>query len=337
MGRKLEASLAILNGAIGDYLARTANGLATELCVVAGLGRSPLVLNRQSLASAYPMASPRVALLVHGLMSTETVWEMKDGSDYGTRLARDLGYTPVYVRYNSGRAIADNGASLALALEALIEAYPVPLEEIVPIGHSMGGLVVRSACHAARIEKAGWLSRVRRAIYVGTPHLGAPMERVGRTVTKLLGAINDPFTRLVAEIADLRSDGVKDLGDADLRHVDRAMRRAGLALRDPRHPVPLLPEIEHYLVAGSLSDDPWLAALFGDAVVPVRSATAGHPSAALLGGGIPLSHVRLIAGLSHVMLARDPEVYAFVRDACATSIGKDVPTPAEAERGEELG
>jgi triacylglycerol lipase len=336
MGRKLEASLAILNGAIGDYLARSANGLATELCFVAGLGgQSPLVLNRPSLARAFPMASTRIALLVHGLMSTESVWEMKDGSDYGTRLASDLGYTPIYVRYNSGRAIADNGASLALALETLVEAYPGRLEEIVPIGHSMGGLVVRSACHAARLEKQRWLSKLRRAIYVGTPHLGAPMERVGRTVARLLGAINDPFTRLVAEIADLRSDGLKDLGDADLRHVDR-VRRAGLGLRDPQHPVPLLPEIQHYLVAGSLSDDPWLAALFGDAVVPVRSATAGHPSAALLAGAIPPSHVRLMPGLSHVMLAHDPAVYAFVRDACATGTAEEHPT--RRERGErELG
>ena len=333
MGRKLETSLAILNGAIGDYLARTANGLATELCFVARVGsESSLGLDRSSLASAYPEASTRVALFAHGLMCTESVWEMKDGTDYGSRLAGDLGYTPVYVRYNSGRAIADNGASLARALETFVEAYPVPLEAIVPIGHSMGGLVVRSACHAASLEGQRWLSRVRRAIYLGTPHLGAPLERVGRTVARVLGAIDDPFTRLVAEIADLRSDGVKDLGDADLRHADRASKRVGLALRDPRHPVPLLPEIQHYLVAGALSGDPWLAALFGDAVVPVRSATAGHvvPSVARR-RAIPPSHVRLMAGLSHVNLARDPDVYAVVRDWCANTAE---PAPAPTESGE---
>ncbi len=314
MGRKLEASLAILNGAIGDYLARTGNGLATELCFVARIGESPLALERQSLVNACPGATPRVALFVHGLMCTESVWEMKDGTDYGTRLARDLGYTPIYVRYNSGRAIADNGASLSRSLDALIAEYPGPLEEIMPVGHSMGGLVVRSACHVARLAKSHWLSRVRRAIYVGTPHLGAPLERVGRTVAKVLRAIDDPYTRLVAEIGDLRSEGVKDLGDADLRHEDRGAAR-GLGLRDPRHPVPLLPEIQHFLVAGSLSADPWIAALFGDAIVPVRSATAGQVDS-LRRGAIPPSHVKLLAGLSHVMMARDSEVYAAIRDWC---------------------
>src|SRR5262249_14992739 len=162
--------------------------------------------------------SSRVAVLVHGLMCTESVWRFPDGTDYGTRLAADLGFTPLYVRYNSGRSIADSGASLARLLTALVEAYPCPIEEIAFIGDNMGGLVVRSACHAATMEQHRWLDLVRRAIYVGTPHLGAPLERLGRVVTSVLGAIDDPYTRLIAEVAELRSDGVKDLGDADLRH-----------------------------------------------------------------------------------------------------------------------
>jgi triacylglycerol lipase len=318
MGRKLEATLAILNGAVGDYLARTGNGLAIETAIVPAVGAEhPLRLQRRALERALPGASARVALLVQGLMCTETIWEMADGSDYGARLARDLGYTPVYLRYNSGLAIADNGARLSAALEAFAAEYPRPLEEVVPIGFSMGGLVVRSACHAARLETKTWLSLVRRAIYVGTPHLGAPLERVGRTVTRLLRAIEDPYTRLVGELADLRSDGLKDLGDADLRHEDRAPKAPRVRLRDPRHPVPLLPEIRHYLVAGSLADDAFpaaLGALFGDALVPLQSATAGlvDPTSDVL----PPSHVKILGGRSHMMLAHDPEVYEVIRGWC---------------------
>jgi triacylglycerol lipase len=312
MGRKLEATLAVLNGAIGDYLARTGNGLATETSLVPRIGAEPLRLDRRAVAAEYPLATARVALFVHGLMCTETIWEMADGSDYGARLAVDLGYVPVYLRYNSGLAIAENGARLSAALDAFAEAYPVPIEELVPVGYSMGGLVVRSACHEARLEKRGWLSLVHRAIYVGTPHLGAPLERVGRTVATVLRAIDDPYTRLVAQLADLRSDGVKDLGNADLRHEDRAPR---VRLRDARHPVPLLPEIQHYLVAGSLSEDPTgLAALFGDALVPVRSATDGlvDPTSDVL----PPSHVKILGGRSHMMLAHDPAVYDVIRTWC---------------------
>jgi triacylglycerol lipase len=224
MGKKLEASLAILNGAIGDYLARTGNGLATTMQLVDAVDGQPVAPSGAPPASGEVRsgAPVRVAVFVHGLMCTESIWEMADGTDYGARLARDLGYTPLYLRYNSGRAIAANGANLADALEALVAGYPVQIDEIVLIGHSMGGLVVRSACHAARMSGHLWLARVGRAIYLGTPHLGAPLERVGRVISSVLRAVDDPYTRLIAEIADLRSDGVKDLGDAALRHYRRS-------------------------------------------------------------------------------------------------------------------
>jgi hypothetical protein len=310
MGQKLDTTLALLNGLCGDYLSRTANGLATEMACYRG-GR-PLTLERDSLARAYPEASPRVAVLVHGVMCSETIWTLADGSDYGSLLARDLGFTPLYLRYNSGRAIADSGADLSALLESLLAAYPVAIEEIIPIGYSMGGLVIRSACHAASVGGQRWLARVQRAIYVGTPHLGAPAERAGRLVAKVLTAIDDPYTRLIAQIGDLRSEGVKDLGHADLRHEDRALAPS---LRDPRHPVPLLPGIAHYLVAGSMAVDPRLALLFGDTVVPVASATyrvRGAEAEALL----PAERVKVLPRISHLGLAHHPDVYTQLKRWC---------------------
>jgi pimeloyl-ACP methyl ester carboxylesterase len=317
MGKKLEATLAILNGAIGDYLDRTGNGLATDTSLVPAIGAEPVRLEAAALAAAYARPSRRIALFVHGLMCTETIWQMVDGSDYGSRLAADLGYSPAYLRYNSGLAIAGNGARLSATLDALCAAYPGPIDEIVLVGYSMGGLVVRSACHVARLEKKRWLANVRRAIYVGTPHRGAPLERMGRAVAAVLKAIDDPYTRLIGDLADLRSDGVKDLGDADLRQEDRGAAARRLRLRDPRHPVPLLPEIQHFLVAGSLSEGSApavLAALFGDALVPVHSATDGlvDPTSDVL----PPSHVKILAGLSHLMLASDLKVYEVIRGWC---------------------
>jgi triacylglycerol lipase len=248
-------------------------------------------------------------------MCTESIWTLPDGTDYGTLLARDLGFTPVYVRYNSGRPIADNGADLARLLDELQRAWPVPVEEILPIGFSMGGLVIRAACHAASVDDGHFLPRIRRAIYVGTPHLGAPLERAGRVLSKFLRAIPDPYTRLIAELAELRSAGVKDLGDADIRHEDRARRVECFSLRDPRHPVPLLPNVQHYLVAASLSMEPILASLFGDTLVPVPSGTDGlcvdRASIAL-----PPSHVHLVPGLHHITLAHHPDVYAQIRAWC---------------------
>ncbi len=313
MGTRLDLALAILNGTIGDLLARTGNGLATPMeCIHDGL---PLAMDRAALARAHPGATSKLVVLVHGLMCTEAIWAFPDGGDYGAMLARDAGLTPFYVRYNSGLAIADNGAALAGLLDALVDACPVPVEEIVLLGYSMGGLVVRSACHAASLGGSRWLPRVRRAIYVGTPHLGAPMERLGRLATRVLRGVDDPYTRLIADIAGLRSEALQDLGDADLRHEDRARRPEGLALGDRRHPVPLLPGMQHHLVAGALSDAPWVGALFGDAVVPLRSATAGTGTA-VESAALPASHVIIVRGVSHMALAHHPEVYAALRGWC---------------------
>jgi len=310
MGKKLELALGILNGTIGDYLAETRNGLATPMQLV--VGGVPVTLDRTALERAFPDAASRVVVLAHGLMCTESVWDMPGGGDYGAFLEQDFGFTPLYLRFNSGLAIPDNGAELARLLESLLGAWPVAIDEILLLGFSMGGLVVRAACHQASVAGMRWLPLVRRAIYVGTPHLGAPYERIGRVLSKLASAVPDPFARLAAQIGDLRSDGIKDLGDADLRHEDRARRRVG-SLRDPEHPVPLLPGIQHYIVAGALSTDPRLAMVFGDALVPMPSGTNGlrtEPGTLAL----PPRHVKVLAGTAHMTLAHDPLVYEQLRE-----------------------
>jgi triacylglycerol lipase len=313
MGSKLDATLAILNGVLGDHLVRSGNGLATDM-TWALHGRA-LASQRVALAASYPDATARVVVLVHGIMTDESAWRWPDGSDYGAQLATDFGYTPLYVRYNSGRAIADNGAELSRLLGSLLNEYPLPIEELLLLGYSMGGLVVRSACHVASSSAEPWLSKVQKAIYVGTPHRGAPMERAGKVVAKVLQAIPDPYTQLIGDIANLRSAGLQDLGHAHLRHEDREAAASGVSLRDPRHPVPLLASMRHYLVAGSLLREPLLAALFGDALVPLSSATDGA-CADLASLALPPDHVRLLLGLGHLELAHSPAVYEVVREFC---------------------
>ncbi|MEO8874346.1 MAG: alpha/beta hydrolase [Polyangiaceae bacterium] len=308
MGKKLEFALGVLNGAIGDYLQRTGNGLATSMSFVKD--GEPIATTKEALAAAYPHAKKKIVVLVHGLMCTETAFDLAGGGDYGSLLERDLGVTPLYVRYNSGLPVADNGASFSGLLRDLVENFPAPVEDILLLGYSMGGLIVRSACHVAGLEHAAWLALVKRIIYVGTPHRGAPLERGGRVVSKILTAIPDPYTKLIAEIADLRSEGLQDLGDAELRHEDRARRRKTFRLTDVEHPVPLLPSVQHYLVAGALSSEPWIQKLFGDSIVPLTSATNHSISKEAI---LPPDHVKIVPGISHVDLARSLDVYAHVK------------------------
>lgn len=314
MGRKTDAVLAVLNGAVGDYLARTANGLATEMVLVDRV-RGGEALRGEGVATR------QLAIFVHGLMAHEGCWQLADGTDYGTLLARDLGLTPTYLRYNSGVPIATNGVAFAALLEALVASLPAIVDEVILVGHSLGGLVIRAACHHGRLHGHAWLARVKCAAYLGTPHRGAPLERAGRIVEGVLQRIDDPVTRLGAQLADLRAAGIKDLGDAALRHEDRGPM---LNLADARHPVPLLPEIHHFLVAGSVTDNPLVAAFFGDAMVSLPSATDGLHDPWARGHKRLMSpdvRVELVPGIGHASLTRHLRVYEALRRWLADELG----------------
>ncbi len=310
----LELFIGVLNGTVGDYLKRTGNGLATPMELF--LGDRPLRLDGEE-TEVIREASPRVAVLVHGLMSTEGVWEIDGGETYGSLLAKDLGVTPLYLRYNSGLHVSENGEALDALLERLVAAWPVPIEELILIGHSMGGLVLRSATHAAAEprEARRWLPLVKRAFYLGTPHLGAPLERFGNALTFVLGAIGNPYTQLIADVINLRSAGVKDLRYANLRREDWEGADADALLQNRRHPVPLLPHIRHHLIAAHLSDDPRVALLFGDALVSIRSAT-GRARPHDRSAPFPQRHVKIIPALAHLGLAHHREVYTQIRAWC---------------------
>jgi pimeloyl-ACP methyl ester carboxylesterase len=311
MRNHVEVLIGVLNGAVGDYLKRTGNGLATPMELIHD-GR-PLPVTRDALAAAHPGATHRAVVLVHGLMSTEDVFFLPDGETYATLLARDLGYTPYAVRYNSGLHISENGEALDDLLERLVLAHPVPLTEIALVGHSMGGLVVRSAAHAASARDRRWLPIATSAFYLGSPHLGAPLERFGNVLAWTLGRIPNPVTELVADLINLRSSGVKDLRYGSLRHEDWMGEDADALLQNRRHPVPLLPHVRHHLVAATLTSDPALSALFfGDALVPLPSAT-GRARPRHRSAPFPQDHVRVLPALDHLSLAHHPQVYAVLR------------------------
>src|SRR5688572_17546211 len=185
-----DAVISALNGVVGDHLERTGNPLALEMQL-----------------KPRGAASPHVLVLVHGLCMNDQQWA-RQGHDHGQALAQALGCTPVYGRYNSGRAISANGLDLANELEQLLTDWPVPIESFSIIGHSMGGLVARSAAHQAAQNAMTWPQRLRHMVFLGSPHHGAPLERGGNWLHKGLGI--SPYVAPFTRLSGLRSAGITD-------------------------------------------------------------------------------------------------------------------------------
>ncbi|MDH4418109.1 MAG: alpha/beta hydrolase [Acidovorax sp.] len=271
-----EAVIAALSGVMGDRLQQDNNPLCTHM----GWYQQGLPLDVRALSAA-GTATGKLLVLVHGLCMNDLQWQ-HGGHDHGTHLARALGYTPVYLRYNTGLHVSTNGAELSALLDSLVASWPVPVTELAVLAHSMGGLVVRSACHHAAAQTAGargWLPRLRQVVFLGTPHHGAPLERAGSWVDVLLGST--PFSRPFARLAQLRSAGITDLRyghvlDADWRGRDRFRTRP-----DQRTPVPLPDGVACYAVAATLAArrNPVAERLVGDGLVPLHSALGIHDDA----------------------------------------------------------
>ncbi|WP_386069274.1 lipase family alpha/beta hydrolase [Tahibacter sp. UC22_41] len=301
------AWISALNGAVGDHLEDTRNPLALRLAFCRK-GHA-LSLDARTLARELPCANGTLYVLVHGLGLNDSQWQDRDGEDFGSRLERDLGGSAVRLRYNSGRRISGNGRDFARELQRLVDAHPRRIERIVLIGHSMGGLVCRSACsHAARAGLP-WREQLVAAICLGSPHLGAPLERIGGRLSAALEAM--PYTRALAKLTERRSAGVKDLrhGWCSDRDRPRGERRdaAPEALAD-------IGDARWYLAAATLagSSDGTRARWIGDGLVPVPSALGQHADPAL-SLQLPDDQRHVFRGLGHLDLMNHPRVYERLR------------------------
>lgn len=269
-----EAVIAALNGVMGDRLLQSNNPLAIHMT----MRYQGEVLNWQAPPSM-PQATGKVLLLIHGLCMNDLQWQTEhkgQAVDHGQALAASLGYTPVYLRYNSGLHTSQNGHELSNQLEQLVTHWPTAIDELTVVAHSMGGLLTRSAFHYAKEEGSRWPAYLKNIVFLGTPHHGAPLERAGNWVDVILGST--PYTAPFARLGHLRSAGITDLRyghvlDADWQGHNRFHRKP-----DSRQIVPLPEGVACYAVAatmapkrGSLADR-----LIGDGLVPLHSALGQH-------------------------------------------------------------
>ena len=288
-----EAFIAALNGVWGDHLAVTCNPLAIAMSL--RIGGHPY---REALTAP----TGRLLVLVHGLAMNDLQWQY-GGHDHGQALARDLGFTPVYLHYNSGRHVSENGREFAALLEELVASWPVSVQELVIVGHSMGGLVTRSACHAGAGQ--AWIASLSKLVFLGTPHHGAPLERGGRRLDGFLGI--SPYAAPFARLSKARSAGITDLRFGNLQDADWQHRERHAQASDDRVPTPLPAGVKSYVVAATTG-----TAAAGDGLVPLASALGEHRVSSLA-LKLPKSHRLVVTSANHWDLLGSAEVYAKLR------------------------
>lgn len=320
-----DAAVAILNGLFGDTLEARGSGFATPMTIRAGGKELPL--ERRALAAALADAAPpvtsRICVFVHGLMATEAIWGFPGdrATTYGTLLADERPVTVLSLRYNTGRHISVNGRELAGLIAELVRVWPVRVREIDLVGHSMGGLVIRSACHYGGRGRARgrrlpfgrhWTSKVRRVVLIGVPNDGAGLEALVNSASAALATVPVPASRLLGRGLDRRSAGIKDLRFGNVVDEDWATADPRATERSHPHRPLVLRRADVLVVAGSVTRDPAhpLAQRLGDALVTETSATGALGELELF----PRASTRMFPSVTHNALAHHPDVYAAINE-----------------------
>ena len=324
-------AIAAVNGIYGDQLSNRRNGFALSMQI--HRHRRPVALTADSIAKAFPAATGRIVIFVHGWCLTELSWWRRprtgDPLPYGTRLRADLGFTPVYLRYNTGLHISQNGQALADLLNQLHALWPTvaeePLTEIVLVGHSMGGLVARSACHYGLQHQQPWTGDVRHVVCLGSPHLGADLEKGVNVASWALAQL--PETRGLASFLNARSAGVKDLRFGALLDEDWRDCDPDEFLLDRCNEVPFLPDAVYHFVAASAAPRA-VGLLVGDSLVRPRSAAGRGRSRQV---PFKSAHGLTLTGLHHFDLLNHPTIY----DKLVEWLGESpaMPQPGVGESG----
>jgi pimeloyl-ACP methyl ester carboxylesterase len=307
-------ALGAIHGLYGNHIEERGNRLALGMEIRRGGG--PVALTSDRLSESFPDATSRIVVFIHGLCETDESWrhfplrgDRTRRRTYGERLQDELSFTPVNVRYNTGLRISQNGRRLAEMLDDLVSAWPGAVEDLVLVGHSMGGLVARSACHYAELDRRRWTDAVRHVFCLGTPHLGADLEKGANALSWAF--VKLPETRALGKFLNARSVGIKDLRFGSCVEEDWHDCDPDEYLRDRCQEVPFLPEANYYFIAATLNEGP-LGTAIGDLLVRIPSASGrgngkGRRIPFEVDNGIELS------GLTHFDLLNHPAVYEQLR------------------------
>ncbi|MFT6270100.1 MAG: pimeloyl-ACP methyl ester carboxylesterase [Alphaproteobacteria bacterium] len=297
-----QALLAALNGVLGDHLVDSENPLAISM----HFRREGQSLNEEQLRALIKQSNGKLLIMAHGLCMNDLQW-CAEGHDHGAELAKESGMGAIYLHYNTGRHISDNGQQFASLLESLVALSDKNLE-INILAHSMGGLVSRSAIHVAQNSGHKWPELLNKLVFLGTPHHGADLEKAGNWIDLILGAhsYTVPFARLVK----VRSSGITDLRYGNVQELDWHTTERFEFNGDQRLPLPLPDHVKCFAVATSAKES--ITYPLGDGLVRIKSALGEHQDKAF---DLNIPDIRKWVGtnINHMQLLSDPNVYQVLK------------------------
>jgi len=311
----------VLNGFVGDQLASEGQGIDMSF----RLGGRNVGLDGLDLERRLVGPGRTVVVMVHGLMCDEVIFHdtrfvstSPQMPGHGARLEEELGATVLYLRYNSGLHISENGLALAQLLQRLVDHCGEGLDRLVLVGHSMGGLVIRSAGYYGTAEAHGWPERLRTMVLIGVPQQGSYVEQLANLASFVLHRIPNFYTALSGAIIDQRSNGIKDLRFGLMAEQDWRDRPYDDRLFMERTVIGNLPGVDYHVLVGTLpeDDESLVARFFGDGLLTKRSAM-GHDR------GPARSHTtyRVFPGRGHFDILVHPEVGHYVTGVVRASLG----------------
>jgi pimeloyl-ACP methyl ester carboxylesterase len=273
-----DAVQAFANAVWGDEFERRGSSMSIAMTVRSpdGAAVSP---DPRSVERAFGSPAGRLVVMLHGLGQTERCFGPSETNPGLAHALASHELTPVLVRYNTGRAVATNGAELSSLLDELVGAWPAPVTEIALVGYSMGGLVARAAIDAALADRDRWVDTVRTVVTIAAPHAGSPIEKTAEAASRSLGVA--PQTRSLGDFVRSRSAGIRDL-------------RSGVDLP------PSFDGVEHHVIAAVVTDriSSPVGSLVGDLVV--------RPVSALGRAGLRVDGQAIIGGRRHFDILEDP-------------------------------
>jgi hypothetical protein len=257
----------LLNGMIGEYLEKENNPLAIQMGFFHQSQK--LSLDCQLAQQLDCPLSNKVVIFVHGLTNLETVWDYPaEGSsnasivnhyidvcfspvnktspeNYGKKLQEEFGFTPFYLRYNTGLSLEKNGRNFSAQLSKLFKNYPIKIDDLMLIGFSMGGGLLSHAQYSAQKNNQAWLKVLSKCMYLGDSSENSLLANILQLSGDFLRHTPIRYINFLADWFDYRS---KRLQTNENKENDFDLKR-----RRSREFALFVESSRHYFVNGNLT------------------------------------------------------------------------------------